>query len=232
MKSLSTQLKFTVVLYRNFHVWVDAWMTRPDLRGNFGGWQALDATPQEISTHSNTTVTGPAPVRAVKDGQEVLYDTKFVTAEVNADILYHVQQDDMSFAVAGSNITRVGGLIATKAVGQFSMADITEEYKYPEGSLQERITAQAGKVGKPHTVRFSIDPTEDLEYGRDVNITVTCKPNTFDNYTVGLLATFQPITYIGGVGKAIKKLKEIREIEKREESKYIHVKDTYYVIYT
>ena len=194
-------------------------MSRPDIRGNYGGWQALDATPQEVSAHSNTMVVGPAPVRAIKEGKEANYDAKFVIAEVNADIVYHVQQDDMSFAVAGSNISQVGSLIATKAVGQFSMADITEEYKYPEGSLQERITAQKGGVGKPRTVRFSIEPTEDLKYGKEIYITVTCKPNTFNDTTVGLIATFQPVNYIGGVGKLIKKFKEIREIEKKEEGR-------------
>lgn len=33
----------------NFHVWNDCWMSRPDLPVGFGGWQAIDATPQETS---------------------------------------------------------------------------------------------------------------------------------------------------------------------------------------
>ncbi|KAK3737822.1 hypothetical protein RRG08_063228 [Elysia crispata] len=33
----------------NFHVWNEAWMARPDLAKGFGGWQAFDATPQELS---------------------------------------------------------------------------------------------------------------------------------------------------------------------------------------
>ena len=33
----------------NFHVWNDCWMTRPDLPPGYGGWQAIDATPQETS---------------------------------------------------------------------------------------------------------------------------------------------------------------------------------------
>lgn len=34
----------------NFHVWNEVWMERPDLEpGNYGGWQAIDATPQEES---------------------------------------------------------------------------------------------------------------------------------------------------------------------------------------
>ena len=33
----------------NFHVWNDVWLTRPDLPKGYGGWQAIDATPQEAS---------------------------------------------------------------------------------------------------------------------------------------------------------------------------------------
>lgn len=33
----------------NFHVWNDVWMIRPDLPKGYGGWQAIDSTPQETS---------------------------------------------------------------------------------------------------------------------------------------------------------------------------------------
>ena len=34
----------------NFHVWNEVWMRRPDLNdGVYGGWQVIDATPQEPS---------------------------------------------------------------------------------------------------------------------------------------------------------------------------------------
>jgi transglutaminase 1 len=33
----------------NFHVWNEVWMTRPDLPSGYGGWQIIDATPQETS---------------------------------------------------------------------------------------------------------------------------------------------------------------------------------------
>ena len=61
---------------------LDAWMTRPDLCGNYGGWQALDTTLQEVSGQSGTMVTVLALVRAVKDSLYVPYNTKFVIAEV------------------------------------------------------------------------------------------------------------------------------------------------------
>ncbi|KAM9351055.1 protein-glutamine gamma-glutamyltransferase 2-like [Symphorus nematophorus] len=36
-------------LLRNFHVWVECWMRRPDLGVGFDGWQVVDPTPQEKS---------------------------------------------------------------------------------------------------------------------------------------------------------------------------------------
>ncbi len=33
----------------NFHVWNEVWMGRPDLPSGYGGWQVIDATPQETS---------------------------------------------------------------------------------------------------------------------------------------------------------------------------------------
>ena len=37
-------------LRRNFHVWNDCWMKRPDLPSGYDGWQVVDATPQETSS--------------------------------------------------------------------------------------------------------------------------------------------------------------------------------------
>ena len=38
--------KVTLWSSRNYHVWTEAWMSRPDLGPGYGGWQAVDATPQ------------------------------------------------------------------------------------------------------------------------------------------------------------------------------------------
>ena len=46
-----------VCVFRNFHVWVEGWMKRPDLSGDstYDGWQVLDPTPQEQSA-GNTCI--------------------------------------------------------------------------------------------------------------------------------------------------------------------------------
>lgn len=59
-------------------------MSRPDLPKGFGGWQALDATPQERSPRPHGPYRlGPCPVYAVKLGQRMNYDVEFVISEVS-----------------------------------------------------------------------------------------------------------------------------------------------------
>lgn len=56
-------------------------MAREDLPPGNGGWQAVDATPQETS--QGTYCCGPASLAAVRYGQVFLkHDTSFVFAEV------------------------------------------------------------------------------------------------------------------------------------------------------
>ena len=39
----------------NFHVWNEVFMARPDLPTGYGGWQVIDATPQEASESKKST---------------------------------------------------------------------------------------------------------------------------------------------------------------------------------
>ncbi len=64
-------------------MWNEAWMARPDLPTGFGGWQALDATPQMESLDGGGYCLGPCPVQAVKLGQRMNYDVEFVISEVS-----------------------------------------------------------------------------------------------------------------------------------------------------
>lgn len=59
-------------------------MERPDLGNEYGGWQAIDATPQETS--EDMYRCGPSSLRAVRDGElQRPYDAAYVFAQVNAD---------------------------------------------------------------------------------------------------------------------------------------------------
>ncbi|NXR80075.1 TGM4 glutamyltransferase, partial [Pycnonotus jocosus] len=128
----------------NFHVWNDVWMKRTDVPSGFDGWQAIDSTPQEQS--QGRFQCGPCSVKAVREGDVYLpYDSKFVYAEVNADRVYwlvkKVNGKDKYFKIA-TQTQDIGKKISTKAVGQNRREDITREYKYPEGSKEERMSMQ------------------------------------------------------------------------------------------
>ncbi|XP_018414793.1 PREDICTED: protein-glutamine gamma-glutamyltransferase 5-like isoform X1 [Nanorana parkeri] len=141
----------------NFHVWNECWMARKDLRPGYDGWQVLDATPQEIS--GGTYCCGPAPVKAIKEGDmDVDYDIPFVFAEVNGDIVHWVLRDGGA-EKAQIDTYSIGKYISTKGVGSNTREDITSEYKYTEGSSQERAVFEKAvaniKTKKPFRERDS-----------------------------------------------------------------------------
>ncbi|KAK9529612.1 hypothetical protein VZT92_013692 [Zoarces viviparus] len=123
----------------NFHVWVEAWMRRPDLAedGKYDGWQVLDPTPQEKS--GGIYCCGPAPVTAIRSGQiDLKYDLPFVLAEVNADLNHWLEKIDGSMVKILSDTLIIGQNISTKAVGSNKRNNITDNYKHKEGSDKER----------------------------------------------------------------------------------------------
>ncbi|NWH76097.1 TGM4 glutamyltransferase, partial [Piaya cayana] len=128
----------------NFHVWNDVWMKRTDLPAGFDGWQAIDSTPQEQS--EGIFRCGPCPVKAVRDGDVYLpFDSRFVYSEVNADEVYWVVKEvngKKKYTKVGTDTKSIGVNISTKAVGQNKREDITAEYKFPEGSKQERSSME------------------------------------------------------------------------------------------
>ncbi|XP_063315185.1 protein-glutamine gamma-glutamyltransferase E-like [Pelobates fuscus] len=130
----------------NFHVWNEGWMKRKDLGSSYNGWQILDATPQEPS--KGLFRLGPSSRKAVKEGDVNLdFDTHFVYAEVNADVVNWLLKEDGSRVKIYSDSRSVGQHISTKAVGAFSRVDLTNEYKYAEDTRKEReIFEKARKI--------------------------------------------------------------------------------------
>ncbi|KAK9529613.1 hypothetical protein VZT92_013693 [Zoarces viviparus] len=123
----------------NYHVWVEAWMRRPDLAedGKYDGWQVLDPTPQERS--GGIYCCGPAPVTAIRSGEiDLKYDIPFVFTEVNADLNHWLEKADGSMVKISSDTSNVGHNISTKAVGSNKRNNITDNYKHKEGSDKER----------------------------------------------------------------------------------------------
>uniref|UniRef100_A0AAR2KLM4 protein-glutamine gamma-glutamyltransferase n=1 Tax=Pygocentrus nattereri TaxID=42514 RepID=A0AAR2KLM4_PYGNA len=121
----------------NYHCWNECYMTRPDLPEGFGGWQVVDATPQETS--DGMYRCGPASVAAIKHGQVCYpFDASFVFAEVNSDVVFYRRDKEGTLQPVKVNTSHVGRMVLTKAVLHDGRKDITEQYKFPEGSPEER----------------------------------------------------------------------------------------------
>eukprot|EP00064_Thunnus_orientalis_P005006 superscaffoldBa00000475_g5019 len=194
----------------NFHVWNDCWMARPDLPPGMGGWQAVDATPQETS--QGTFRCGPASLAAVRNGQVYLkHDAPFVFAEVNSDKIYWQRNLDGTFTQIFSGKNAVGYSISTKAVGSDERSDITHLYKYPEGTEEERIAVETAcrygsksdAYSSPIAEDVSVEVTMDGEgpkMGRDAELTITLRNSSSENRKV-MLHSQAAVMYYTGVHK-------------------------------
>ncbi|XP_063816602.1 protein-glutamine gamma-glutamyltransferase E-like [Pseudophryne corroboree] len=121
----------------NYHAWNESWFKRRDLGSSYGGWQVLDATPQELS--GGIHCCGPASVHAIKEGEiDLEFDGPFIYSEVNGDRITWVYYDKHVKEKVFTDTESVGKNISTKAVGSDERVDITDSYKYPEESAKER----------------------------------------------------------------------------------------------
>ncbi|XP_034567276.1 protein-glutamine gamma-glutamyltransferase K-like [Notolabrus celidotus] len=195
----------------NFHVWNDCWMARPDLPAGNGGWQAVDATPQETS--QGTFRCGPASLAAIRNGQVFLkHDAPFVFAEVNSDKIYWQRNTEGTFSMIYSEKKTVGHFISTKAVGSDERMDITHLYKHPEGSEQERIAVEtacsygskAEAFSPPTAQDVSVEVTMDGEgpvMGKDAELTIVFKNSSSEERKV-MVHSQVAVMYYTGVHKA------------------------------
>ncbi|XP_019752380.1 protein-glutamine gamma-glutamyltransferase K-like isoform X1 [Hippocampus comes] len=195
----------------NFHVWNECWMARHDLPPGMGGWQALDATPQETS--QGTFRCGPASLAAIRNGQVFLkHDAQFVFAEVNSDKIYWQRNPDGTFSKIHSEKKVVGHLISTKAVGSDERSDITHLYKHPEGTEAERIAVEtacrygskADAYSSPEVEDVLIEVTMDgdgPQMGRDAELTLTLRNSSAEQRHI-ILHSQVAIMYYTGVHKA------------------------------
>lgn len=175
----------------NFHVWNEVWTARKDLKNEYDGWQVIDATPQEIS--DDIFCCGPAPVAAIKTGNcKILYDLPFVFAEVNSDVIRWEYVNKMTWINMGSDTKRTGAKIFSKnpdgkpytdslTISRWQKSsphDVTSDYKFPEGSREERRAvdnaAQASRVfrGKqtPNDVKIEMVEKDGMMVGEDFTI--------------------------------------------------------------
>ncbi|XP_078065035.1 protein-glutamine gamma-glutamyltransferase K-like, partial [Mustelus asterias] len=201
-------------------------MARPDLPSGFGGWQVIDATPQETSC--GLYCCGPASLAAIRSGMVYLkYDAPFVFAEVNSDKVYWQRQQDGTFQKVLVQKKAVGHKISTKAVGSDGREDITESYKFSEGTDEERIAVETAcrHGSRPDTyadqwtasdVEVKVHTDDGIIMGSDFAVTISVA-NTGSECRSLTLYTQAVVMYYTGVAKGtFKKDKRDVLLEPRE----------------
>ncbi|XP_003498127.1 erythrocyte membrane protein band 4.2 [Cricetulus griseus] len=127
-----------------FQTSVECWMKRPDLSPGYDGWQILH--PRDLN---GVGVLGPCslvPVRAVKEGELQLDPAvSDLFASVNATSMVWKCCEDGTLELTDSKKKYVGNSISTKVVGCDRCEDITQNYKYPEGSQEKEVLERVQK---------------------------------------------------------------------------------------
>ncbi|XP_024915427.1 protein-glutamine gamma-glutamyltransferase 2-like isoform X2 [Cynoglossus semilaevis] len=191
----------------NFHVWVESWMTRPDLGIKYDGWQISDPTPQETS--NGVFCCGPASLTATKEGElTTVYDTPFVFAEVNADVVTKLQLSTGKILTVRESTSSVGRSISTKAVGSDERRDITHKYKYPEGSKKERQVYEKAQHhnklqqrGEKPGLNLKIKLIDNMVMGSDFDVYALLKNNSMESKTCNVKIFAKAVQYNGKRGK-------------------------------
>ncbi|XP_046550892.1 protein-glutamine gamma-glutamyltransferase K-like [Haliotis rubra] len=200
----------------NFHVWNESWMSRPDLPTGYGGWQAVDATPQETS--DGVYCCGPAPVLAIKRGEVNLpYDGQFIFAEVNADKVYWSIKPDGTFEKVYIEKKGVGKEISTKNMVDSSREVVTGAYKFIEGSNEERVAVlTANQFGScrpdvyekgTEDVQFDLDHSEDVFVGQDFDVILRVKNISTSERTLKTFLAARTMYYTGVSADRVKSQK-------------------------
>ncbi|XP_019377726.1 PREDICTED: coagulation factor XIII A chain [Gavialis gangeticus] len=192
----------------NYHCWNEAWMSRPDLPVGFGGWQAVDGTPQETS--DGMYRCGPASVQAIKHGHVCFqFDAAFVFAEVNSDVVYSKAMKNGTRVIEQIDTTHIGKLIVTKDIGSDGMKDITEQYKFREGTDEERIALETALMygvkkeatqDSVHLPQSDVDMDFEVEHavlGSDFKVTITFRNNGQSRHTATAYLSGNIVFYTG-----------------------------------
>ncbi|XP_054706777.1 annulin-like [Uloborus diversus] len=178
----------------NYHVWNEMWMTRPDIEAEtgeqiYGGWQAIDGTPQETS--GGVYRVGPCSVAAVKMGEvKRPYDVPYVLSEVNADYV------------------SIGKSIVTQKLGSYEREDIITNYKVLGSNKEERnimnwawkrmgdVFPRFEKNKESAEMKFSLDPAKDVMLGETLSIRIrTNNKSKHNELKVKVVLTLESVTY-------------------------------------
>ncbi|XP_046746451.1 hemocyte protein-glutamine gamma-glutamyltransferase-like [Diprion similis] len=208
----------------NFHVWNDVWMARPDLPKGYGGWQVIDATPQETS--DGTFQCGPASVEAIKQGAAGFnYDVPFMISSVNADVVNWIEdkRSESGWRSFSTSKDAVGIMILTKAPlkfdskGERDRLDITCSYKAEEGTQAERLTLYRAarcldsarrSYAIPELTKedceFTLVDLDTVNIGEPFAVQVNVKNNSKEQRTIRAILSVRSVFYNGNPGHTVK----------------------------
>ncbi|XP_036433992.1 coagulation factor XIII, A1 polypeptide a, tandem duplicate 1 [Colossoma macropomum] len=195
----------------NFHCWNEVFLKRSDLPPIYSGWQVVDSTPQETS--DGYYRCGPTSVRAVKEGMlGYQFDAPFVFAEVNSDVVFHKRDKYGNMTVIASNTTYVGQLIVTKSIGSNMAEDVTENYKYPEGSPEDKLAMEQAESRGMNRYQLALPATDvqlqlwasQINQGKDISVTIYINNLSKEQRTVQLGLTCKVDYYTGATRSIFK----------------------------
>ncbi|XP_068992552.1 hemocyte protein-glutamine gamma-glutamyltransferase-like [Neodiprion pinetum] len=208
----------------NFHVWNEVWMARPDLPMGYGGWQAIDATPQEQS--DGMYQCGPASIEAIRQGAVGFnYDIPFMVSTVNADVIHWIEdrRSESGWRKISCSKSEVGRMILTKAPfvfdpnGDGDREDITFHYKAREGTREERFAlyrAARSLNGARKIYAIPEKAEEDCEFtlvdldtvniGEPFSLEVNIKNYSHEPRTFHANLTIRSVYYNGNPGNMVR----------------------------
>ncbi|NXL89815.1 TGM2 glutamyltransferase, partial [Alectura lathami] len=167
---------------------------------------ARPPAPAAISLPAGVYCCGPAPVKAIKEGDlQVQYDIPFIFAEVNADVVYWIVQSSGE-QKKSIHPSEVGKNISTKSVGRDSREDITHTYKYPEGSEKEREVFTKAELEKSSLgvqdegLHVRIKLSEGANNGSDFDVFAVVSNDTDAERACRLMLCARTTSYSGTLG--------------------------------
>ncbi|CAL4102899.1 unnamed protein product, partial [Meganyctiphanes norvegica] len=208
----------------NFHVWNDVWMARPDLPNGYGGWQAIDGTPQEKS--DDLSQCGPASLEAIRQGDIGLgFDGGFIFSEVNADVINWIEDEDSPSGWKSTKTMKyhVGRKILTKKPGKDDdwedTENIIDQYKNKEHTAAERLAIHnairgikpapyfdVGKVECKEDVSFDLTDIDKIQIGDNCVVKLNVKNNSNEPRSIMASLTTKSVYYTGVNHEMIKKI--------------------------
>ncbi|XP_022901422.2 annulin-like isoform X1 [Onthophagus taurus] len=218
----------------NFHVWSEVWMKRADLGTGYDGWQALDATPQERS--DRIFRCGPASVVAVKNGDITKpYDVPYVFSGVNADtVTWKLDRNGFASQLVEKNTNHVGKFISTKSPNGYKRLDVTDAYKFNEGSAEERAIflkamrqvehpfGKAYVASKFEEIIFKFKYYDDINVGESFDLKlIMTNTNTTQNFNILTILRLDVFSYNGKLLATAKAIKETVNVPKNGQKEFI-----------